>query len=136
MVLVLRSQAEARAIVEPQTSALDLLLGNLQTLLAPDPLQALAVHLQPASPEQIQDARDPVAPVIAGELDDEGPQGPFVLPNALLVALGGAGLPEHPTGTTLGHSVSRAGHRNGAPAFARAQNFPDATSFKIAISRA
>ena len=35
------------------------------------------------------------------ELDDQGPQGPFVLPSALLVALGGAGLPKHPTGTTL-----------------------------------
>ncbi len=46
-------------------------------------------------------AGDAVASVVAGELDDEGPQGPFVLPNALLVALGGAGLPKHPTGTTL-----------------------------------
>ncbi len=134
--LVLRPQAQARAIVEPQSSPFDLLLGNLQTLLPPDALQTLPVHLPPASPKEIQDAGDAIAPVVAGELDDQGPQGRFVLANALGVALGGAGLPKHPTGSTLGHPVPRAGHRNGASAFARAQNFPDATSFKIAISSA
>lgn len=49
MVAALGPQADARSIFEPQAPLLRLLLGNLQSLAPPDPLDPFPFTAQPAS---------------------------------------------------------------------------------------
>jgi hypothetical protein len=70
MVFVLRPQPDERAIVEPEMSPLWLLLGHLEPLALPDPLDPLVIHTSALKPKQRRDASVPVPPVHARKLDD------------------------------------------------------------------
>lgn len=62
MVGVLRPKPDARSVIQPETSSLRLLLGNLQPLPPPDALDAFGVH-RPALGSQHR--RDPAIAVAA-----------------------------------------------------------------------
>ena len=47
VVTVFRPQSDARPVIEPQTAAFGLLLGNLQPLAPPNPLDPLVIDLPP-----------------------------------------------------------------------------------------
>lgn len=67
---LLRAQAHARAVVQPEAAAFWWLLWDLQPLPSPDPQHPLGVH-RPAS--VVQQSRDPpgaIAAVGLGQLDD------------------------------------------------------------------
>jgi hypothetical protein len=72
MIGTFRPQTDARSVVEPETSAFWLFLGNLQPLTPPDPFNAFLVY-PPAS--RLQERRNPAIPITAipaGKLDDVG----------------------------------------------------------------
>ena len=75
MIAVLRPQTDARSIMQPQTTAFGLLLGNLQPLTPPEPLNPLVVddpaRLIPQHPRNLAIA---VAAILSGQLDDVGGQ--------------------------------------------------------------
>jgi hypothetical protein len=80
-----------------------LLLGNLQPLASPDPLDALVID-DPASrrPQQLRNLAIAVAAVLPGQFDDIGRQ-PFLVVAAFgCLALRRAMLTERRARTTLG----------------------------------
>ena len=134
MVLVLRPQADAGAVGEPETSALGLLGRHLQPLTAPDPLDKLVVHEPARITQQRADLAVAVAPVLAGELDEVGRQGRLVVAAPRHLALRRAVLAERPTGAALG-DVPDVRDRLDASAPARgAQKFPRDASCRMSLS--
>jgi hypothetical protein len=102
VIAVLGPEPDAGAVVQPEPTALRLLLGNLQPLASPDPLDPLVVD-QPASPAQQRgDLAIAVAAILAGQLDDVGRQPRFILMALRDLALGRAMLAERRTGAALG----------------------------------
>src|SRR6266545_1403286 len=55
VIAVLRPKTDARSVMEPQTTAFGLLLGNLQPLTPPDPLNPLVVDLPPRPAQELRD---------------------------------------------------------------------------------
>ena len=74
MVGPLRPQTDARAVVEPQTTAFRLFAGDFQPLTSPDPLDTLLVHRPAGSTQQRRDPAVSVAAILAGKFDDVGSQ--------------------------------------------------------------
>ncbi len=68
MIPPLGAQPNAGGFIEPEPPALRLLLGDLESLLEPDPLDALAVDLPLLPAQEGMDAPVPVAPIVASEL--------------------------------------------------------------------
>ena len=86
MILMLRAQPYARAIIEPQPPSRLLLLGNLQPFAAPDSLHSILPHV-PAGFAQLD--RDPsiaVPPIAVSQGDDRPGQCVFVVPLCGLVS--------------------------------------------------
>jgi hypothetical protein len=102
VIAMLGPQAEARAVRQPQTTAFWLLLGDLQPLAPPDPLDPLVVHQPARVPQQGCDLAVAVAAVSAGKLDDVGRQPLLVIAALRCLALCRAVLAERRAGATLG----------------------------------
>ena len=102
MIAVLGPEADAGAVVQPQTAPLRLPWGNLQPLAPPDPFDPLVVD-EPSSPaQQLGDLAIAIAAVLAGQFDDVGGQPLFVLTALRDLTLCRAMLAERRTGATLG----------------------------------
>ena len=99
VIAVLRSKTDARSVMEPQTTAFGLLLGNLQPLTPPDPLNPLVVDdpacLAPQHPRNLAIA---VAAILSGQRDDVGGQPLLVFKAPRYLALRRAMLAERRTG--------------------------------------
>jgi hypothetical protein len=95
-------QADARSLRQPQTTALGLLLGDLQPFTPPDPLHPLVVDQPARVPQQGRDLAVAVAAVSAGKLDDVGRQPLLVIAALRCLALCRAVLAERRAGATLG----------------------------------
>ena len=104
VIAVLRPKTDARSVMQPQTAAFGLLVGDLQPLTPPDPLNPLVVD-QPASLlQQSGNLAIAVAAILPGQRDDVGGE-PFLVVTAPRdLALRRAVLPERRTGTALGHT--------------------------------
>jgi len=104
VIAVLRSKTDARSVMEPQTTAFGLLLGNLQPLTPPDPLNPLVVDdpacLAPQHPRNLAIA---VAAILSGQRDDVGGQPLLVFKAPRYLALRRAMLAERRTGAALGY---------------------------------
>jgi hypothetical protein len=89
--------------MQPQTTAFGLLLGNLQPLTPPDPLDPLVVDdptgLIPQHPRNLAIA---VAAILSGQLNDVGGQPLFVFRAPRHLALRRAMLAERRTSAALG----------------------------------
>jgi len=97
-----RPQTNAGAICEPEAAPFGLLLGNLQPLTSPDPLDPRVAD-QPASiTQQGGDLAVAIAAVLSSKFDHVGrqPFGIFTAPRDL--ALRRAMLPERRTSAALG----------------------------------
>ena len=102
VIAVLGPEPDAGAAGQPETTALRLLLGDLQPLASPDPLEPLVID-EPASPaQQLSDLAIAVATILAGQLDDVGRQPLFVVTALRNLALRRAMLAERRTGAALG----------------------------------
>jgi hypothetical protein len=96
-------QPDTRSVRQPEPAALGLLLGNLQPLAAPDPLDPLVVD-DPARgrSQQLRDLAVAVAAVPPRELDDVGREPFLVVPAPRKLALRRAVLAESRAGAALG----------------------------------
>jgi hypothetical protein len=70
MVLALRPQPNARAIVEPQSPSWLLFLWNLQPLATPDSLYPVFAYLPARMLQQRRDAAIAITTALTGQLDD------------------------------------------------------------------
>ena len=102
MIAVLRPQPNARSVRQPEPAAFGLLMGDLQPLASPDPLDPLVVDYPARLAQQLGDLAIAVAAVLPGKLDDIGGQPLLVVTTARDLALRRAMLPERRTGATLG----------------------------------
>jgi hypothetical protein len=102
MIALLRSQPNARSVGQPEPAALGLLMGNLQPLTSPDPLDPLIVDCPACLAQQRGDLAIAVAAVLPGKLDNIGRETLLVITTARDLALCRAMLPERRTGATLG----------------------------------
>jgi hypothetical protein len=91
-------------IREPQPTAFGLLLGYLEPLAPPDPLNPLVIHQPAGSSQQSRDLAVAGTAVLPGELDDVGRQPLLVVAALRQLALRRAMLPERRTGATLGNA--------------------------------
>jgi hypothetical protein len=103
VVLVLRPQTEAGAIRQPYTAPFGLLLGNLQPLTPPDPLDPLVIDEPARMPQQSGNLAVAIPAILACQLDDVGGQPLLVVAALWNLALRRAVLPERRTGTALGY---------------------------------
>ncbi len=79
MVWILGPQPDARSVIEPESSSLQLLMWNLQPLPPPDPLDAFEVDDPAGFPQQRRDPAIAVAAVTGREFDNVGSQRRFVV---------------------------------------------------------
>src|SRR5699024_2614321 len=101
MVGMLRPKPDARSGIQPEPALLRLLLGKLQPLPPPDPLDAVGVYRPGPRPPRRRDPAIAIAAIPGSEPDDVGGQRPFMGPAVRLLALGRAVLAEDPAGTPL-----------------------------------
>jgi hypothetical protein len=102
MIAVLRPQADARSVCQPEPAALGLLRWDLQPLASPDTLDPLVVDCPAPLAQQRGDLAIAIAAVLPGKLDNIGGETLLVLTTARDLALRRAMLPERRTGATLG----------------------------------
>ncbi len=121
VIAMLRPQADARSVRQPQAAALGLLLGNLQPLPSPDPLDPLVVHKPAGVAQQSRDLAVAVATILPGKLDDVGCQPLLVVAALRRLALCRAVLAERRTGATLGDAKLTTNMLDAGTATRRAQ---------------
>ena len=88
-------QTDAGSVVEPQPVSLRLLLGDLQPLPSPDTLDPLGVHMPSFGPEHGSNPPIAISAVLAGQTDDCGRQGLFIMSATRTLALGRAVLTDN-----------------------------------------
>ncbi len=101
MVGVLRPKPDARSVIQPETTSLRLLLGNLQPLPPPDPFDTLGVHRPALGPQHRRDPTIAIAAIPGSEPDNVGGERLFIRPALGLLALGRAMLAEDLAGKAL-----------------------------------
>ena len=135
MIGILRSEPDARSVIEPETALLFLLRWDFQPFTSPDPLDPLVVYVPARVAQQTGDYPISVSPVLAGEFDNVFGQLLLVGRAAWNLALRGAMLPENAAGPALRYANGLP-HLVNAPASARrAQKFPPAASVRINLSK-
>ena len=101
MVRPLGAQADAGAVVQPQTAPLRLFLGHLQPLAPPQAQGTLVIDLPAGIAQQSGDPPVAVTAILAGQLDHVRDQAVLVVAAARDAALGRAVLPQHPAGAAF-----------------------------------
>jgi len=102
MIAVLRPQADARSVCQPEPATLGLLRWDLQPLASPDTLDPLVVDYPTRLAQELGDLAIAVAAVLPSKLDNIGGETLLVLTTARELALCRAMLPERRAGATLG----------------------------------
>jgi hypothetical protein len=102
VIAVLWPQSDAGSVIEPQPPAFRLLLGNLQSLTPPDPLDPLVTHQPTRIPQQSGDLAIAITAVKMSQFDDVGGQPLFVFTAPRCLALCRAMLAECRASATLG----------------------------------
>ena len=102
VIAVLWPQSDAGSVIEPQPPALRLLLGNLQPLTPPDPLDPLVAHQPTCIPQQFGDLAIAITAIKTSQFDDIGGQPLFVFTAPRGPTLCRAMLAEGRAGATLG----------------------------------
>ena len=74
MVAMRGPEPDTRPIVEPETSSLGLLLGNLQPLLTPDTFHPLVIDPPTFSLKQCRNPAITVAPILLGKSNNFFPE--------------------------------------------------------------
>ncbi len=136
MIAMLGSLSDALAIVPPQSTPLGLLLRHFEPFLAPDPLHLLVVHPPALSVKEGRDPAVAVAAVISGELDDASYEPRLSLTDPDAVSLRRSRLSEYPASPTLRDTEQATDMLDCSASPDRAQNFPELTSFRMALSSA
>ena len=102
VIAVFRPQPDARSVMQPQPPAFGLLLGNLQPLTPPNPLNPLVIDLPPRPAQELRDLAVAIAAIETGEFNDVVGQPLLVFTAPRHLALRRAMLPERRTSAALG----------------------------------
>lgn len=102
---ILGAQPDARPVIEPEPTALRLLLRHFEPLPPPDALDPLAVHMPAGIAQQGSHPAIAVTAILPGESDDVFGENCFVVRPAGRLALCRSMLPEH-----AAHSPLRDSH--------------------------
>ena len=136
MVAVLGPAADARAVSEPQSPPLRLFLGHFQPLASPKPFHPFVIHSPAFAPQERRDAAIAIPPILCRELDQPRDQAALVVGHARSMPVCRPRLPQDPTGPPFRDAQVVPDMIHGLASSGRAQNFPEATSFKIRLSSA
>ena len=101
MVRVFRSQADTRAVIQPESGSFWLSGRDLQPLTLPDTLNPLVVHVPTSMVEQRRDRAIAVAAILTSKLDDVLRQLLFIWPALGNLALGRTVLTQCAAGLAL-----------------------------------
>ena len=134
MVPVLRPEANAGAVIQPQTAAFWLSHRHFQALAPPDPSNALVVHMPASVLEQLRDPLVAVAPVPGRQLDDRKGQRVLIVAALRLSPLRRSMLLQNTAGPALRYAEPAAGMVDELTLARGPYQFPEAASFKIALS--
>ena len=134
MIAMLRPQADARAVIEPEPAAWLLLSGYFEPLTTPDPLNPITAHLPPGVNKQCCDPAIAIAPVLGGQRDNRSRQRILVSSNDGGVSLGPAVLADDPAGVAFREAVLLPNALDSLPAPFGAYKFPEATSLSTCFS--
>ena len=104
MVGIFRSKPDARTVVQPQPTALRLLVRHFQPLPPPDTLDPLDVHNPASLVQHRSDAAIAVSAILESERRDVGGQRRFVIRCLGDLALCGTMLTKNPACPTFGHA--------------------------------
>ncbi len=104
MVEVFRPKPDARAVVQPEPTALGLLAGNFQPLTPPYPLDPFDVHDPTRLVQHRRDATIPVTAILERERRDVGGQCRLVIRSLGDLALRGTMLTENLACPSFGHT--------------------------------
>ena len=131
-----RSSPHAGSVCQPQPTAFRLPFRHFQPLLAPDPLYSFGIHPPTLPTKQRCDPSIAIATIFARQLDDPSHQPILVRGDLRSMPLSRSRLAQHSASPTLGHPQPLAHVVDGLVPSSRAQNFPEATSWRIALSSA
>ena len=125
-----------RAVRQPQPPAPRRLRGHAQSLAAPEPLDPFVVHAPAFGPQQRRDAAVAVAPEALRQGDAARHEGGLIRGRAGRIVLRAPRLLQDATRPTLrdGQRGLHVAHRLAPVRWA--QKFPEATSFRMALSSA
>jgi hypothetical protein len=115
------AQSDAGPVGQPQAAAFRLLLWDLETFTAPDPLHPLIVHQPAGIAQQRRDLPVAIAAVLPGKCDDVGGEPLLVVAALRRLALRRTVLAERRTGATLGYAKLNANMIDTGAATRRAQ---------------
>jgi hypothetical protein len=136
MILVFWPQPHAASIIQPQPPAFGLAFGYFEPLTPPDAFDAFVIDSPACVPQHRRDPAIAVAPVAAGQLHDLLCQHIFIITDDYVVSLRTAGLMQHLARPPLRNAAVINDMINRPASARRAQKYPDATSFRIAMSMA
>jgi hypothetical protein len=134
MVAVLRSQPDARSVVEPEAAAWPLLPGYFQPLTAPDPLDPITSDLPASIGEQRCNPAIAISSVLGCERDYRPRQRILISPDNRGVSLRPAVLADDPAGLAFREAILPSDAFNRLPAPLGAYKFPEATSLSTCFS--
>jgi hypothetical protein len=134
VVAVLRPQADAGAIFEPEPGSLGLLLWYFQPLTAPDALDPVLAYLNPAFVQQGRDTAVAVPAIFGGKVDNVAGQIILVGLERGKVSLRSPRLPDDPAGQPFAQPVLLPSRIDRLPAPFGAYKFPDAMSLRTCFS--
>jgi hypothetical protein len=116
VIAVLGPEADAGSVRQPEPSSFGLLLGNLQPLASPDPLDTLVVDEPTCATQKLGDLAVAVPSVLPSKLDDVGAEPLLVVSTTRDLALRRAMLTKRRAGATLGYTQLPANMLDAGPA--------------------
>lgn len=115
MVSMLRSQAHARAVVQPQPAPRLLLLRNLQPFTAPDPLHPILAHIPAGLAQKDRNAAVSISTILVSQRNDGPGQRVFIVPLCRVVAMRAAWLMDQLARMALTHTALLCSFHSGTP---------------------
>ena len=116
MVWALGTKTDAGAVIEPETAAFGLFLGNLQPLAPPQPLDPLVVHPPTRISQHRCNLAIAIAAILSSQFDQIGYQAVFIVAAPRDFALCRAMLAERRTSAALGDRQNLPDMLNARPA--------------------
>jgi uncharacterized protein YciI len=126
-------QAEVK---EPQSTPFRLFLRHLQPLLTPDTFNTLMIHSKPFRSQQSRNPSVPIPTVLTSQFCNPPGQPLLRYRGKWTMTISRSWLIQHPTGSSLRDAQLTTNPLNSLPSFRRADQFPEAASLRIEMSKA
>ena len=136
VVTIRRAAADARPVGSPQPPSFGLFLRHFQPCPPPQPFDPLVMHPPALTPQQPRDPPIAIAAILGRQFHDAVNLPWFIIRHPRPMPRRRLRLPPHPTRPPLGDAQPLVDPVHRLPAFRRAQKFPEATSWSVALSNA